>query len=228
MGAAACPIWQGAELTRDKWTGAARPGRLTAHVERILEFRPWYASSKLRSSSSSSRKPDMEAETRAGLEFRVSGRTLSGVVLRYGDVAPQHRERFMPGRAGARSRRSDERAARQGPGSAQSGRVRADRLRAGSSRCAPSSRKEAQQSSSCVRGALAADSVLEFHALAERSENGIRVIERGDDRGRGPLSTQPAYPASKAEVRAAMTTVERARGWCGYENSRVFFETGPD
>ena len=39
----------------------------------------------------------MEAETRAGCEFRVAGRTLSGVVLRYGDVAPQHRERFLPG-----------------------------------------------------------------------------------------------------------------------------------
>ena len=36
-------------------------------------------------------------EVRAGLEFRVSGRTLSGVVLRYGDVSPEHRERFVPG-----------------------------------------------------------------------------------------------------------------------------------
>ena len=36
-------------------------------------------------------------EHRAGCEFRIAGRTLSGVVLRYGDVSPEHRERFVSG-----------------------------------------------------------------------------------------------------------------------------------
>lgn len=36
-------------------------------------------------------------EHRAGAEFRVAGRTLSGTVLRYGDLSPEHRERFAPG-----------------------------------------------------------------------------------------------------------------------------------
>ena len=45
---------------------------------------------------------------------------------------------------------------------------------------------------------------MEFHALEERAENGIRVIERAELVGVGLVDT-PAYPASKAEVRAAMT-----------------------
>ena len=36
-------------------------------------------------------------EVRAGLEFRVAGRTLCGTVLRYGDISAEHRECFVPG-----------------------------------------------------------------------------------------------------------------------------------
>ena len=39
-----------------------------------------------------------EGEHRAALgELRVEGRTLSGTVMRYGEVSPSHRERFEPG-----------------------------------------------------------------------------------------------------------------------------------
>ena len=39
-----------------------------------------------------------EVERRAALgEIRVEGRKLTGVVLRYGEVSPSHRERFEPG-----------------------------------------------------------------------------------------------------------------------------------
>ena len=40
----------------------------------------------------------MDTERRAALgEIRVEGRTISGVVMKYGDVSPSHRERFEPG-----------------------------------------------------------------------------------------------------------------------------------
>ena len=39
----------------------------------------------------------MEFERRTtGLELRAEGRRLSGVVMKYGDVSPSHRERFEP------------------------------------------------------------------------------------------------------------------------------------
>ena len=42
----------------------------------------------------------MTPEHRAGCEFRVAGRTLSGTAMRYGDVSPDFRERFLPGAFG--------------------------------------------------------------------------------------------------------------------------------
>ena len=41
-------------------------------------------------------------ERRAGAEFRVAGRTLSGRVMTYGDISPEHRERFLSERSGRR------------------------------------------------------------------------------------------------------------------------------
>ena len=43
----------------------------------------------------------MTREVRAGAEFRVSGRTLTGPAVIFGDVSPDHRERFEPGAFGA-------------------------------------------------------------------------------------------------------------------------------
>ena len=39
----------------------------------------------------------MNPEVRAGTEFRVSGRTLTGRVMSYGTVSPEHREFFRAG-----------------------------------------------------------------------------------------------------------------------------------
>ena len=40
----------------------------------------------------------MEFERRvSGIELRAEGRRLSGVVMKYGDISPSHRERFEPG-----------------------------------------------------------------------------------------------------------------------------------
>ena len=140
----------------------------------------------------------MQPEVRAGVSFRVSGRTLSGVAMRYGDVSPEHRERFAPGAfapvpavplnmqhdpdfeilpAGRFALTDSPRALE----------VRAE-LRAGSAALRL-----------VQRGALNGFSV-EFHARRERRENGIRVVERAELVGVG-LVDAPSYPGSLAEVR---------------------------
>ena len=137
-------------------------------------------------------------EVRAGLEFRVAGRTLTGTVLRYGDVSPEHRERFMPGAFG--------------PEPSAPLNIQHDRsmvvLKAGDyalmdSERALEIRAELPAGSGALslvrRGALNGYSV-EFHARAERREAGVRVIERAHLVGVG-LVDQPAYPESAAELR---------------------------
>ena len=141
----------------------------------------------------------MIVEHRAGCEFRVAGRTLSGIVVRYGDVSPEHRERFVPGAfspvpAVALNVQHVARMKVLDPGkfiltdTERELRIRAE-LPAGSAAL-----------SLVQRGALNGYSV-EFHARAERREAGVRVIERAALVGIG-LVDQPSYPDSLAEVRA--------------------------
>ena len=138
------------------------------------------------------------AEARAGAEFRVAGRTLSGTVLRYGDVSPEHRERFVPGAFA--------------PVPAVSLNIQHDKrmqvLDAGEfvlndTPRALEIRAELPADSAALslvkRGALNGFSI-EFHARAERREAGVRVIERAALVGIG-LVDQPSYPESTAEVR---------------------------
>lgn len=146
-------------------------------------------------------------EHRHGREFRVAGRTLSGVAMRYGDVSPGFRERFVPGAFGNvpttipvnlqhdRAIIVAERAVlADGPRELS---VRAD-LPAGSAAL-----------ELVRRGALSGWSV-EFHARAERREAGVRVIERAVLTGLA-LVDSGAYPASKAEVRARSGRTLRQR-----------------
>ena len=143
----------------------------------------------------------MDREIRAGLEFRVSGRTLSGTILRYGDIAPGHRERFMPGSLAPipdvpLNIQHDRALVVLAPGDfVLTDTDRELQIRA-----------ELPASSAAIqlvrRGALRGFS-LEFNAREERAENGIRVIERGELVGVS-LVDSPAYPASKAEVRCAL------------------------
>ena len=141
----------------------------------------------------------MTIEHRAGCEFRIAGRTLSGIVVRYGDVSPEHRERFMPGAfspvpAVALNVQHDARMKVLDPGkfiltdTERELRIRAE-LPAGSAAL-----------SLVQRGALNGYSV-EFHARATRREAGVRVIEKAALVGIG-LVDQPSYPDSLAEVRA--------------------------
>ena len=137
-------------------------------------------------------------EHRAGAEFRVAGRTLSGRVMTYGDISPEHRERFLPGAFGP---------APSAPLNIQHDRnmivldagdfVLSDTPRA------LEIRAELPAGSAALslvrRGALNGYSV-EFHARAERRESGVRVIERAALVGIG-LVDQPSYRESTAEVR---------------------------
>ena len=139
----------------------------------------------------------MIAERRAGGEVRVSGRTLSGTAMRYGDVSPDFRERFLPGAFG--EVRSIPINLQHDPvvvvvrdalltDSPRELRVRAD-LPPGSAALAL-----------VKRGALNGFSI-EFHAKAERREAGVRVVERADLTGLA-LVDRGAYPGATAEIRA--------------------------
>ena len=138
----------------------------------------------------------MTVEHRLAHEFRVSGRTLSGVAMRYGDVSPDFRERFVPGAFGevrtvnVNIQHDREHVAVRGAlltDTPRELRVRAD-LREGSAAL-----------SLVKRGALTGFSI-EFHARQERREGGIRVIERAELTGLA-LVDRGAYPEAKAEIR---------------------------
>ena len=137
-------------------------------------------------------------ETRAGCEFRVAGRTLSGTVLRYGDLSPEHRERFAPGAFGPAPSaplniQHDRNMIVLGAGDfVLSDTPRALEIRA---ELAPGS----AALELTKRGALNGYSV-EFISRSETRESGVRVIERAALVGIG-LVDQPSYPDSQAEVR---------------------------
>ena len=140
----------------------------------------------------------MVTEHRAGGEFRVAGRTLSGHALVYGDVSPDFRERFLPGAFGtvpttiAINLQHDPSV------------VVAERAVLADSPRALHVRADLPERSAALalvrRGALNGFSI-EFHAKDERRESGIRVVERADLTGLA-LVDAGAYPGATAEVRA--------------------------
>ena len=139
----------------------------------------------------------MNPEHRAGGEFRVAGRTLFGTAMRYGDVSPDFRERFLPGAFGevrtvdVNLQHDPALVAVRGAvltDSPRELRVRAD-LPAGSAALALVKRRALNGFS------------IEFHARAERREAGVRVVERADLTGLA-LVDRGAYPGATAEVRA--------------------------
>ena len=140
----------------------------------------------------------MKAEHRAGCELRVSGRTLSGTVLRYGDLSPEHRERFAPGAFAP---------VPAVPLNLQHDRtivlMPAERYALIDSERALEVRAELPADSAALklvrRGALNGFSV-EFHSRSETRESGVRVIERAELVGVA-LVDEPSYPESAAEIR---------------------------
>ena len=144
-------------------------------------------------------------DRRAGVSFRVAGRTLSGTALRYGDVSPDFRERFEPGAFGEVT---------EIPLNAQHDRaiVIADRAMLTDGPRELAVRADLSPDSGWLalvrRGALNGFSI-EFKAERERREAGIRVVEKAALTGLA-LVDRPAYPGSGAEVRARSGRTMRA------------------
>ena len=139
----------------------------------------------------------MAVEHRLAPEFRVSGRTLSGRAILYGDIAPGYNERFQPGAFGdVRTipvNLQHDSSIILAPDALLTDTPRELRVRA-----------ELPERSAALalvkRGALSGFSI-EFHARQERREAGVRVIEHASLTGLA-LVDRGAYPQSKAEVRA--------------------------
>ena len=138
-----------------------------------------------------------------GLEVRAEGRKLSGTVMRYGDVSPSHRERFEP-----RSLRfadavtmnlyhDAERAIAWYPrgGLALSENSSALICRADLPPIPAADRALAE-----VRAGTTTGLSVEFRAVKERKESGLRVIEAAELRGIG-LVKSPSYQQSQVEAR---------------------------
>ena len=151
-----------------------------------------------------------EIEFRDGLEFRAVGRVLSGVAMRYGDVADLAmgvRERFevaafQPlGDVSLNLQHDSQRElARTGNGLTVIDGPRSLELRAVLTGSA--------ELELVKRGALNGFSI-EFHALSQRTEGDVRVVQKAKLSAIA-LVDRAAYPASKVEVRARLGQTMRA------------------
>ena len=133
-------------------------------------------------------------------EFRLDGRTLIGTAIRYGDMSPGHRERFQAGAFAplpaslSLNLQHDEAREIANTGA---GLVVQDSATELSLRC---ELREGSAELNLVRRKALNGLSVEFHALQESRDNGIRVIERADLSGIG-LVDMPSYPASRIELR---------------------------
>ena len=145
-------------------------------------------------------------EHRDSAEFRVSGRTLSGRALVYGDIAPDFGERFMPGAFGAVGtvalNLQHDRAIVVAPRAVLTDTPRSLDVRA--------DLPEGSAALELVRRGVLSGFSIEFHAKTERREAGIRVVERAELTGLA-LVDKGAYPQSTAELRARSGRTIRAR-----------------
>ena len=144
-------------------------------------------------------------ERRAALgEIRVEGRKLSGVVMRYGQISPSHKERFEPGSL----RMADavhldlnhdrERAVAWHPGG---GLELADRGEALELSAELPPIPAADRALDDIRTGKANGLSVEFHSVKESRVDGIRVIEEAILSGVG-LVKNPSYQGSRVEARA--------------------------
>ena len=137
-------------------------------------------------------------------ELRAEGRRLSGAVLVYGDVSPTHRERFEPGAL----RMADTvplnighdamRAVAWQPGGGLELADGEDALRMVAEIPAIPAGDAAL---AMVREGRAKGLSIEFRAVRERREAGLRVIEEAELRGVAIVS-RPSYEQSRVEARS--------------------------
>ena len=131
-------------------------------------------------------------------EVRAEGRTISGIVMAYGEISPSHRERFEPG---SLIRREDcwlelghdlsRVVCWEGAGLEFSEDDRALSLRAELPRI-----PVADLALEGVRDGSRAGLSIRFNAVEEREEDGLRVISRAELAGVG-LVPAPSYSGSR-------------------------------
>ena len=156
----------------------------------------------------------MEFERRlSGLELRAEGRRLTGVVMKYGDVSPSHRERFEPGALRmAESIHLDwnhdpERAVAWFPGGG---------LAIENGRDSVTMRAElppipaADKAIAEIKAGRANGLSVEFRAVKERRDGDIRVIEDAILSGIGIVKA-PSYGGSRVEARRRSGRTIRSR-----------------
>lgn len=145
-----------------------------------------------------------DIERRAAGEVRVEGRRLIGTAMRYGEVSPSHKERFSPGAFRMAETvildmaHDRERAiAWTGMGlSFEDGAVSLD-MRAELPHIPAADRAIDE-----IRTRKANGLSVEFRALKEHLDGGIRVIDEAELRGVGIVS-RPSYEGARVEARRA-------------------------
>ena len=146
------------------------------------------------------------AERRTTGELRAEGRRrLTGTVLDYADTSPSHRERFAPGsvRLGASVHldlfHDSERAVAWYPGGGLTLEDGPDALRMSAVLppipAADRALAEVPRSSGKTTGLS-----VEFEALQERREHGVRILESAELHGIGIVKS-PSYGRSRVEAR---------------------------
>ena len=149
----------------------------------------------------------MTTERRAGGEVRVSGRTLTGIAMPYGDISPDFRERFEPGAFGE-VRAIDvnlqhDPAVLVARGATLTDGPEALRVRA--------TLPEGSGALALVRRRALSGFSVEFRSTREhRDAAGVRVVERARLTGLA-LVDRPAYPGARPEVRARSGRTVRAK-----------------
>ncbi|MCE2494038.1 MAG: HK97 family phage prohead protease [Alphaproteobacteria bacterium] len=146
----------------------------------------------------------MRIETRRAELRAEGGRRLSGVVIRYGDVAefPWGRERFTPGAFAPigdvlLNAQHDRRTPLARTGAGLELRDGPDSLELEAT--LPNTRT-ADDVLELVRAGVLRGLSIEFEAKAERMESGVRVVDKARLAAVGVVDT-PAYPQSEVEAR---------------------------
>ena len=145
----------------------------------------------------------MRLERRAAGEIRIEGRRLSGTVMRYGEVSPSHREKFSPGSIRLAETvhldlsHDPERVIAWHPGGGMNllnGRDALTML----AELPPI--PAANRALAEIRAGHVSGLSVEFKALKETREDGLRVIQEAVLSGVGVVRT-PSYEQSQVEAR---------------------------
>ena len=151
-------------------------------------------------------------ERRTGGELRAEGRRLSGTVMAFGDVSPSHRERFEAGAfrfadaVPLNLHHDPERAVAWQPGGGLE--LRQDRAALTMTANLPPI-PAADRALAMVRAGQASGLSIEFRAVRERHEDGLRVVEAATLTGIG-IVRSPSYGGSRVEARARSGRTLRA------------------